>query len=164
MLNNAKHDDVIQWKHFPRYWPFVRGNPKSPVNSPHKGQWRGALVFSLICAWTDSWVNNGDAGDLRRYRAHHDVIVVNILKCKSLHLFHDCFRHACDVLHIKIAHTFPNKLSPYSQQYPSLRLNVLWLVHDLYPRGWLKIYLCDCHFEESNVMHHETDSFEYSSF
>ena len=23
------HDDVIKWKHFPRYWPFVRGN--SPV-------------------------------------------------------------------------------------------------------------------------------------
>ena len=44
------HDDVIKWKHFPRYWPCVRGIHRSPVNSPHKGQWRGALVFSLICA------------------------------------------------------------------------------------------------------------------
>ena len=44
------HDDVIKWKHFPRYWPFVRGIHRSPVNSPHKGQWRGALMFSLICA------------------------------------------------------------------------------------------------------------------
>ena len=44
----ARHDDVIKWKHFPRYWPFVRGIPRSPVNSPHKGQWRGALMFSLI--------------------------------------------------------------------------------------------------------------------
>ena len=44
------HDDVIKWKHFPRYWPFVRGIHRSPVNSPHKGQWRGDLVFSLICA------------------------------------------------------------------------------------------------------------------
>ena len=43
------HDDVIKWKHFPRYWPFVRGIHRSPVNSPHKGQWRGALKFSLIC-------------------------------------------------------------------------------------------------------------------
>ena len=42
------HDDVIKWKHFPRYWPFVRGIHRSPVNSPHKGQWRGALMFSLI--------------------------------------------------------------------------------------------------------------------
>ena len=35
------HDDVIKWKHFPRYWPFVRGIHRSPVISPHKGQWRG---------------------------------------------------------------------------------------------------------------------------
>ena len=44
------HDDVIKWNHFPRYWPFVRGIHRSPVNSPHKGQWRGALMLSLICA------------------------------------------------------------------------------------------------------------------
>ena len=45
------HDDVIKWKHFPRYWPFVPGIHWSPLNSPHKGQWRGALMFSLICVW-----------------------------------------------------------------------------------------------------------------
>ena len=44
------HDDVIKWKHFPHYWPFVRGIHRSPVNSTHKGQWRGAWMFSLICA------------------------------------------------------------------------------------------------------------------
>ena len=32
-----QHDDVIKWKHFPRYWPFVRRIHRSPVNSPHKG-------------------------------------------------------------------------------------------------------------------------------
>ena len=59
------------WRHqmkiFPRYWPFVRGIHRSPVNSPHKGQWRGALMFSLIYVWIISWVNNREAGDLRRY-------------------------------------------------------------------------------------------------
>ena len=70
------HDDVTKWKHFPRYWPFVRGIHRSPVNSPHKGQWRGALMFSLICAWINGWVNNREAGDLRRHRAHYDVIVM----------------------------------------------------------------------------------------
>ena len=70
------HDDVIKWKHFPRYWPFVRGIHRSPVNSPHKGQWRGALMFSLICDWINGWVNNSEAGDLRRHRAHYDVIVM----------------------------------------------------------------------------------------
>ena len=69
-------DDVTKGKHFPHYWPFVWGIHRSPVNSPHKGQWRGALMFSLICAWTNSWVNNRDAGDLRRHRAHYDVTVM----------------------------------------------------------------------------------------
>ena len=70
------HHDVIRWKHFPRYWPLVRGFRRSPVNSPHKGQWRGALMFSVIWAWINGWVGNGDAGDLRRHRAHNDVIVM----------------------------------------------------------------------------------------
>ena len=73
-----KHDDVIKWKHFPRYWPFVRGIHRSPVNSPHKSQWRGALMFTLICARINGWVNNREAGDLRRYRAHYDVIVMEL--------------------------------------------------------------------------------------
>ena len=74
------HDDVIKWKHFPRYWPFVRGIHRGPVNSPHKGQWRGALMFSFICVWINGWVNNRKAGDLRRYRAHYDVIVmINVM-------------------------------------------------------------------------------------
>ena len=66
---DALHDDVIKWKHFPRYWPFVRGIHRSPVKSPHKGHWRGALLFSLICAWRNGWVNKWEAGDLRRHRA-----------------------------------------------------------------------------------------------
>ena len=44
-VNFQIHDDVIKWRHFPRYWPFVRGIHRSPVNSPHKGQWREALMF-----------------------------------------------------------------------------------------------------------------------
>ena len=78
-IHNAQllnHDDVIKWKHFPRYWPFVRGIHRSPVNSPHKGQWCGALMFSLICAWINGLVNSREAGDWRCHRAHYDVIVM----------------------------------------------------------------------------------------
>ena len=71
------HDDVIKWEHFPRYWPFLRGIHRSPVNSPHKGQWRGALMYSLICVWINGWVNNREAGDTRRYRARYDIIVMS---------------------------------------------------------------------------------------
>ena len=73
------HDNVIKWKYFPRHWPFVRGIHRWPVNSPHKGLWRRALMFSLICAWIRGWVNNREAGDLRRHRAHCDVTVMRVL-------------------------------------------------------------------------------------
>ena len=71
------HDDVIKWKYFPRYWPFVWGIHRSPVNSPHKGQWRGALMLSLISALINAWVNNRETRDLRCHRTHYDVIVMS---------------------------------------------------------------------------------------
>ena len=69
MLIHGEHiGDVIKWKYLPRYCPFVRGIHRSPVNSPHKGQWRGALMFSLIWAWTN---------------AHYDVTVLQSIKCDT---------------------------------------------------------------------------------
>ena len=76
-LKPRLHDDVIKWTHFPRHWPFVGGIHRSPVNSPHKGQWRGALMFTLICVRINGWVNNREAGDLRRYRGHYDATVMH---------------------------------------------------------------------------------------
>ena len=70
------HDDVIKWKYFPRYWPFVRGIHRWPVNSLHKGQWCGALMFSLIWVLTNDWVHNRNAGDLRHHGTHYDVTVM----------------------------------------------------------------------------------------
>ena len=52
------------------------GIHRSPVNSPHKGQWRRALIFSLVCAWINGWANSLEADDLRRHRPHCDVIVM----------------------------------------------------------------------------------------
>ena len=57
------------------------GEFTGPGEFPHKGQWRRALMFSLICVWINDWVNNREAGDLRRYRVHYDVTVMfNIRK------------------------------------------------------------------------------------
>ena len=78
-VNN--HDDVIKRKHFPPYWPFVRGIHRSPVDCTHKGQWHGALLFSLICAWINGWTNNREAGYLRCHRTHYAItamIMTNI--------------------------------------------------------------------------------------
>ena len=82
--------DDIKWEHFPRYKPFVRGIHRSPVDSPYKGQWRGALMFSLICAWTNVWANNRDAGDLGRHCAHYDVIVMDNMLRYSTIFFRGC--------------------------------------------------------------------------
>ena len=69
---SVSHSLSPWWRHqmeIPRYWSFVWVIHRSPVNSPHKGQWRGTLMFSLICAWTNNWANY----DLRCHRAHYDV-------------------------------------------------------------------------------------------
>ena len=86
--STCTQDDVIKWKHFPRYWPFVRGIHQSPMNSSHKGQWCGALISSLICTWINGWVNNREAGDLRRHRAHYDVIVMSSDYCTYSYIWH----------------------------------------------------------------------------
>ena len=58
------HDDIIKWKHFLCYWPFVRRIHQLPVNSPHIGQWHGALLLFLSCALSNEWCNNQDADGL----------------------------------------------------------------------------------------------------
>ena len=55
---------------------FLAGFHWSWVNSPHKNQWRGALMFSLVYTWTNGSANNGNAGGLRRHHATYDVIVM----------------------------------------------------------------------------------------
>ena len=78
--NEDCKDTPPWWRHqmetFSASLALCAGNSPVPVNSPHKGQRRGALMFSLICVWINGWVNNREAGDLRRYRAHYDVSVM----------------------------------------------------------------------------------------
>ena len=91
-----KHGNLAQglvvshtwWHHqmetFSELLAICAGNSPVPVNSPHKGRWRGALMFSLICAWINDRVNNREAGDLRRHRGHYDVIVMTFF-CRCHH-------------------------------------------------------------------------------
>ena len=77
------------WRHkmetFSALLALCAGNSPVPVNSPHKGQWRGALMFSLICAWINDWVNKREVGDLRRHRGHYDVNVMWTIKGNGDH-------------------------------------------------------------------------------
>ena len=71
----AFQDDVIKWKHFSTLLSLCAGN--SPVTGEFPSQSPvTALMFSLICAWINCWVNNRDAGDLRCHGAHYDVTVI----------------------------------------------------------------------------------------
>ena len=71
---------------FLRPWPFVRGIQQSPVDSPYRGQWRGALMLSLICARTSGWANNRDAGDFRRHSLwrHCNIIFAGAVQFKPV--------------------------------------------------------------------------------
>ena len=104
-----KHDDVIEWKHLRvtgHLWGEIH---RSTVNSPHKGQWRSALMFSLTCVWINGWVNTREAGDLRCYRAHYDVTVMS---AANRHMMYSIFiswnMHIVSFLHScrLIAHAF----------------------------------------------------------
>ena len=73
-IASGTHDDVIKWKHFPRHWPFVRGIHRPPVNSPHKGQWRGAffdlrLNKRLSKQWLGWWFETPSCPLWRHYNA-----------------------------------------------------------------------------------------------
>ena len=68
------------WRHqmetFSALLALCAGNSPVTGEFPHNGQWHGALMFSLICAWTNDWVNNRDVGDLRCHHACYGVIVM----------------------------------------------------------------------------------------
>ena len=70
------HDDVIKWKHFRVTGPLCvefTGHRWIPLTKASDAQ---LWFFSLICAWINGWVNNHEAGDLRRHCAHYDFIVI----------------------------------------------------------------------------------------
>ena len=79
-MHSSWKRSVSWWRHqieiFSVLLALCGGIRQSPVNSPHKGQWHEALMFSLICAWTNVWANNRDAGDLKRHCTHYDVTVI----------------------------------------------------------------------------------------
>ena len=86
------------WRHqmgaFAALLALCAGNSPVPVNSPHNGQWRGVLMFSLICVWINDCVNNREAGDLRRHRGHYDVNVMNFhINIKRLGCLRSCTRN-----------------------------------------------------------------------
>ena len=116
------HDEVIKWKHFSRYWPFVRWIPHTKASDAE------FWCFLWSTSWINGWVNNHDAGDLRCNRAHYDVIVMKYYIPWNIHtamlcLF--CYDH--------IIRLFLWRIQPYNVRYVSgaiiwLQIRCRWII------------------------------------
>ena len=141
-------DDVIKWKHFPAYLALCAGNSPVPVNSPRKGQWRRTSMFSLICIWINDWINNREAGDLRRHRGHYDVNVIYV------NIFN--FSFGLQITY-KIS-TTPMQQCRLSQRWPSVGTVVLTL-----GQRWLNLYCCMGDYCD-NTLRADMGKFSLASF
>ena len=89
------HDDVIKWKPFPHYWPFMLlAHREIPAQRPVTRIFK----FSLICPWTNGWVNNRNTGDLR----HHYANTVILLWVLHVSIYLLWWRHHSHVLDIGV--------------------------------------------------------------
>ena len=133
---------------FPRYWPFVWGIHRSPVNSPHKGQWRGTLMFSLIYAWIIGWVNNGEAGDRRRHGAHYDVTEISFKSVNSEDMLRMRFmRNSCEIALRWMPENIGNIKSTMVNVMACCHYLSQWLPRSMSPYGftkpqWIKLSCC----------------------
>ena len=94
VITRTEHDDVIKWKRFPRYWPFVRGIHRSPVNSPHKGQWRGALMFpKWLSKQSWGWWFETPSCPLWRYCNEKDLFSTHWDKMAAIRQTASCEMH-----------------------------------------------------------------------
>ena len=139
LMHGQKHDDVIKRKYFPRFGPCVRGIHWSQVNSPHKGQWRGDLMFSLICAWINGWVNNGKTGDFRRHHAHYGVTGMDEIHygLHALNLVQRGFQFLQrSHFLIFLFQSFPRAL------YIWMNMTLSWIPFSIYLYIYKYIYIC----------------------
>ena len=118
---------------------FVRGIHRWPVKTPHKAQWQGALIFSLICAWTNGWVNNQSAGDLRRHLIHYDVTVMVIAGLCAI-LYHTGLRHIESLHNIPVNILF---ISAFVFEYECPHRTTLFSIKRLIPQI---LFSLDNHF------------------
>ena len=127
------HDDVIKWRNFPRYWPFARGIHRSPMNSPHKGQWRRALIFFKLRlnkrlgkqSW--GWWSETPSRSLwRHYNVSHMLAHILIVVIpEGIHILYidysapSRWRHQMELLSALLALCAGN--SPVTGEFPAQR-------------------------------------------
>ena len=161
--------DISRWRHqmetFSALLALCAGNSPVPVNSPHKGQWRGALMFSLICARINNWVNNREAGDLRRHRGHYDVNVMStqFYPLYNVHIWKMSPQLSCgDICHIWSFKCDSTELNDtFTKAEMCLMKKLRTGVSQSQPCAaiWIKYSLPD----NGQNLHHNPESFKFSS-
>ena len=146
-MSRLFHDDSYSiWRHqmetFYKLLSLSVGILLVRVNSPHWGQWRGAFVFSLICAWLNGRVNNREAGDLRHHRAHYDVIVI-LMVDQCVHWFYLYYYvvqdFACGCPVAPQLHNIGRHIDIYIYIYMQMHMHMYVCIY-LY----IFIYICVC--------------------
>ena len=131
------------WRHqletISAFLVLCAGNSPVPGEFPHTGQWRGALMFSLICARINGWVNNGEAGDLRGHWAHYDVIVMIYYNNKFLYLVPPSVRLKAGFQASNITYLIS---TCFRSHYHTIAAHtVMWQSHPIYIYIYIYIYL-----------------------
>ena len=142
---------------------FYAGIHRSPVNSPHKGQWHEALLFSVICTRINGWINNGEAGDTRRHRVHYDVTVMALPQsyamtsmCVCMHLYECDYICASSIsktvasIHFKKIYFQNRQIEKYlmitRQSYTISRILLCKYLHSKQELSYLIFFMNTLHF------------------
>ena len=165
-VSKIKHSmcEIVNWKYskdnnatmtssngnIVRYWPFVRGIHRSPVDDPHKGQWRGALMYSVICAWWKR-LNKRDTGDWRHHRVHYDVTVIQWPYVQHIetrtkwpllmsYFIHWIFRYPMSNI-LLTSHLFL-LLKSFYNSWPNMELKIVVVIRIVVSQFWIgPVYL-----------------------
>ena len=105
----------IWWRHqmetFSALLALCAGNSTVTSEFPSKRSMTQSFPVCLICALTNGWANNRDAGNFRRHRAYYDGIIMisNLHKDKPLFIyFIYMYKNSCkqSLLHSRLQYSW----------------------------------------------------------
>ena len=136
---NCLHDHVVNWRYFPRYWPFVRGFTGHQWIPPSKASDEELWCVLSSAPEKNGWLNNGEAGDLTHHRAHSDVTVMWYLLWFEREIvidwFHQlqvCYPQPMNTIKLFTGPLFTKKTPSYVYRDPHDKSKTVWRPSQVY--------------------------------